>query len=525
MTTEEINYRRFFDINELAAIRVEVPEVFKATHRLVFHVLGQQEATGLRIDHPDGLWDPPAYFRRLQESYLLHCLGASGGASSVSQEDLTKTVGHWLDQQGALPCGERAWPLYVAAEKILSEDEALPTDWAVCGTTGYDFLAEVNRLLTDSSQACQFDRIYGQFTAARADFKKLANSCKKMIRLVAMAGEINALAHLLDRISEKNRRYRDFTLNSLTHGIREVIACLPVYRTYVNLLNGPSQRDEETIETAVAEARRQNPRTAHEIFDFIRDTLLLRNVEDFRPEDRPGLIEFVMKFQQLTGAVMAKGVGDTAFYIYNRLVSLNEVGGRPGQFGADVEAFHRSNSERLKNWPHSMLATSTHDTKRSEDVRARIQVLSEIPKEWQAGLTRWSRLNAYDFEAQIEPNLDAVQEFRLITNGFDAEYGRFSGALMNTITKSGTNSFHGTVFEFLRNDAMDARGFFDTGKGALKKNQFGYAVGGPAIKDKLFWFTDYQGTRRVDGGSASEVQVLSQAERQGRVRVGWRSPN
>jgi len=174
-----------------------------------------------------------------------------------------------------------------------------------------------------------------------------------------------------------------------------VIACLPVHRTYVDAVSGPSQRDQRAIETAVAEARKQNPRTAHEIFDFIRDTLLFRNVEEFRPEDRSGLREFVMKFQQLTGPVMAKGVGDTAFYVYNRLVSLNEVGGRPEQFGADVEDFHHSNVERLQNWPHSMLATSTHDTKRSEDVRARIQVLSEIPKEWQAALTRWSRLNAY----------------------------------------------------------------------------------------------------------------------------------
>lgn len=395
VATEEINYRRFFDINELAAIRVEVPEVFQATHRLVFHTLRDQQATGLRIDHPDGLWNPPAYFRRLQETYLLNCVNATGEARTVSEGDLREVVFHWLDQQAALPCSERTWPLYVVAEKILSQDEALPDDWAVYGTTGYDFLAEVNLLLTDSRQARQFDRIYSQFTNARSDFRQLANSCKKMIMLVAMAGEINALAHLLDRISEKNRRYRDFTLNSLTYAIREVIACLPVYRTYINTPSGPVQRDKKTIETAVSEAQKHNPRTAHEIFDFIRDTLLLSNVEDFHPEDRQGLLEFVMKFQQLTGPVMAKGVEDTAFYIYNRLVSLNEVGGRPEQFGTVVETFHGSNAGRLRSWPHSMLATSTHDTKRSEDVRARIQVLSEMPKEWQAALTRWSRLNAY----------------------------------------------------------------------------------------------------------------------------------
>ena len=370
--------------------------MFKATHCLVFRMLSQHQATGLRIDHADGLWDPPAYFRRLQESYLFHSLRAACEENPVSDEGLREAVSHWLDQQAALPSGDRTWPLYVVAEKTLAEGEALPIDWAVYGSTGYDFLVEVNGLLTDPSQDRQFDRIYGQFTAAQTDFAKLANSCKKMIMLVAMAGEINALARRLDRISEKNRRYRDFTLNSLTHAIREVIACLPVHRTYVTALSGPSQHDQKAVEIAVAQARKQNPRTAHEIFDFIRDTLLFRNVEEFRPEDRSGVLEFVMKFQQLTGPVMAKGVGDTASYIYNRLVSLNEVGGRPQQFGAEVEVFHRSNEERLKNWPHSMLATSTHDTKHSEDVRARIQVLSEIPKEWQAALTRWSRLNAYN---------------------------------------------------------------------------------------------------------------------------------
>jgi (1->4)-alpha-D-glucan 1-alpha-D-glucosylmutase len=395
VTTEEINYRRFCDINELVVLRAEVPEVFKVTHSLVFQMLSQHQATGLRIDHADGLWDPRTYFRRLQESYLLHCVRAAARECTVGEQDLSEMVSRWLDQQAALTGPERSWPLYVVAEKCLSQGEGLPADWAVYGTTGYDFLAEVNRLLTDARQERQFDRIYSQFTAAQTDFKKLAIFCKKRVMHVAVAGDISALAYLLDRISEKNRRYRDFTLNSLTHAIREVIACLPVHRTYVDAVSGPSPHDQWAIETAVEEARRQNPGTAREIFDFIRDTLLLTNVEDFRPEDRSGLREFVMRFQQMTGPVMAKGVGDTAFYVYNRLVSLNEIGGRPEQFGGEVEDFHQSNVERLKNWPHSMLATSTHDTKRSEDVRARIQVLSEIPKEWQSALTRWGRLNAY----------------------------------------------------------------------------------------------------------------------------------
>jgi len=200
VTTEEINYRRFCDINELAAIRVEVPEVFTATHSLVFRMLGQQQATGLRIDHADGLWEPRSYFRRLQESYLLHCLRAAARESTtVREEDLREAVSQWLDQQATLTGRERTWPLYVVAEKSLSEGEGLPADWAVYGTTGYDFLAEANRLLTDANQARQFDRIYAQFTAAPTDFRKLANSCKKMVMLVAVAGEVNALAHLLAR--------------------------------------------------------------------------------------------------------------------------------------------------------------------------------------------------------------------------------------------------------------------------------------------------------------------------------------
>jgi (1->4)-alpha-D-glucan 1-alpha-D-glucosylmutase len=331
--------------------------------------LSLQQATGLRIDHPDGLWDPPAYFLKLQESYLLHCLKAVCPVNALSDEGLTREVSHWCEQQRTLSRGEQAWPLYMVVEKTLSEGEALPRDWAVYGTTGYDFLGEVNRLLTDASHERQFDRIYDQFTAAGADFKRLANSCKKMIMLVAMAGEINVLARRLDRISEKDRRYRDFTLNSLTHAIREVIACLPVHRTYTTALSGPSQWDQRAVEIAVADARKQNPRTAHAIFDFIATYCFAVGKSALAP----GLVEFVMKFQQLTGAV-AKGVGDTS-YIYNRLVSLNEVGGRPQRFGAEVD-LPSLNEERLKNClirclPHP------HDTKRSEDVRARIQVLSK----------------------------------------------------------------------------------------------------------------------------------------------------
>ncbi len=393
---EEITYRRFFDINDMAAIRVELPEVFAHSHEVVLRLLAEGKATGIRVDHPDGLWDPKAYLEQLQRSYIVARVRAELAASDsdVSDADLTQALSPWLLD---LRQGSRGtpWPLYVVVEKILSEGEPLPSDWAAYGTTGYDFLNVTNGLFVDGARRRIFDRIYSQFTGMRTSFRDLANSTKKMIMLVSLSSEVNTLSNLLDRIAEQHRWYRDFTLNSLTFAIREVIACLPVYRTYLTGLDaGASRRDEANVEAAVAEAKRRNPRTAHQIFDFIGDTLLLRNVTDFPEEERPSLVEFAMKFQQVTGPIMAKGVEDTAFYVYNRLTSLNEVGGNPAQFGTSVRDFHRYNAERARRWPHAMLATSTHDTKRSEDVRARINVLSELPDEWRAALRRWSRLNA-----------------------------------------------------------------------------------------------------------------------------------
>lgn len=375
---EEINYRRFFDINELAAIRMELPEVFEATHQLILRLLAEGKATGLRVDHPDGLWDPAAYFHQLQQSFAPQTIQS-------------------LDDVSVNPNRKQrpSWPLYVVAEKILSKGEPLPQDWAVHGTTGYDFLNNVNGIFVEPANREAVDRIYRDFIGRKIDFHNLINSTKKMIMLISLASEINSLSHQLDRISERNRHYRDFTLNSLTFAIREVVACLSVYRTYANATTGMvSERDQKYIEAAVEEAQRRNPRTARSLFDFIQDTLLLRNLQNFRVEDRSQVIDFVMELQQLTGPVMAKAVEDTAFYVFNQLTSLNEVGGDPEQFGLSVQAFHRENANRQRHWRHSMLATSTHDTKRGEDVRARINVLSEIPAEWGAAVERWSRLNA-----------------------------------------------------------------------------------------------------------------------------------
>ncbi len=389
VATEEINYRRFFDINELAAIRVELPEVLQATHDLILRLLAEGIATGARIDHPDGLWHPAAYFRQLQESYLRYVAAFRFGGSAPP--DLDEQIQQRL---AAAEQKRQPWPLYVVAEKILSHGESLPHDWAVAGTTGYDFLNQIGGVLIDRSNQRALNHLYTQFTGPQLAFPNLVNSKKKEIMLVALASEVNTLSHLLDRLAERSRRYRDFTLNSLTFAIREVIAGMPVYRTYISQNGDISERDAQAIRHAAREAKRRNPRTAVQIFDFLEDTLLLRNLDHFAPEVRDEVVRFVMKFQQLSGPVMAKGVEDTAFYVYNRLVALNEVGGHPELFGGTVDELHEAARERLQHWPHSMVTTSTHDTKRSEDVRARISVLSELPDEWRQRVVRWSRLNA-----------------------------------------------------------------------------------------------------------------------------------
>lgn len=391
---EEINYRRFFDINDLAAIRVEAPHVFHNTHDLLFRLLARGCGTGLRIDHPDGLWNPPSYFRQLQASFVTHRIEALLN-EPTDPEMLDYEVKAWfatqLREHGVSPA---SLPLYVVAEKILSEGERLPEDWAVHGTSGYDFLNLLNGIFVDGANAPAFDRIYNSVLDQPMDFHGLVNVTKKMIMLVSLSSQINKIVYRLERISEKNRKYRDFTLNSLTFVLREVMAGLPVYRTYLAGAHTANPQDQEHVATAIRAARQSNPRTAGAIFEFIHDTLLLRNIDTFREEDRNDLVDFVMEMQQLTGPVMAKGLEDTAFYVYNRLVTLNEVGGHPEHFGISVADFHQGNIDRARHFPHSMLCTSTHDTKRSEDVRARISILSEMPDEWEGALGRWREHNA-----------------------------------------------------------------------------------------------------------------------------------
>jgi (1->4)-alpha-D-glucan 1-alpha-D-glucosylmutase len=439
---EEINYRRFFDINELAAIRVELPEVFQATHQLLFRLLAEGKASGLRIDHPDGLRDPAGYFRQLQERYVLARAPLPPGLKSF---DLEREVAARL----AAPSAPR--PLYVVAEKILTDGEALPHDWAVDGTTGYDFLNAAGGLFVDPESRDAFDRIYHAFVGPSAGYDQLVNSAKKMTMLVSMASEINALAHQLDRIAERNRRCRDFTLNSLTFALRELIACLPVYRTYITTPRGGSPRDCQVVAAAAEEAKRRNPRTAEAVFDFVRDAVLLRGVQDFPEADRPRLVEWALKFQQLTGPIMAKSVEDTVFYTYNRLVSLNEVGGAPDRYGVSVAAFHRQNAERQEHWPHSLLTTSTHDTKRSEDVRARLNALSELPQDWRAALSRWGRLNAAKKTVvEDQPAPDRNEEYLL--------YQTLLGAWpAEPLTPEGLEQFRARIAAYMQKATKEAK--------------------------------------------------------------------
>jgi (1->4)-alpha-D-glucan 1-alpha-D-glucosylmutase len=445
VAAEEINYRRFFDINDLAAIRMERSEVFEATHRLIVRLLAEGKINGLRIDHSDGLWDPAGYFRRLQECYaqildqrpttpedketrgqgdketssiepgLIHNLSkiqnpdkeTRGQGDKQAEQSLISdlqslanvdTQHSTLNTQNSgsrtTDHGQDTRPLYIVIEKILGRGERLPSDWAVHGTTGYEFLNTLNGIFVDGSAEKRFTELYASFTGQRLRFEDLVYESKKQIMRIAMASELSVLAYEINRISERNRYYRDFTLNSLHDALREVIACFTVYRTYIVAdSDHVEERDRTYIETAIARAKRRNPTVDPSIYDFLRDILLLEYPDTLEPEARDEQRTFVMKFQQITGPVMAKGVEDTAFYIYNRLVSLNEVGGDPQRFGTPLGEFHRQNQERQRHWSASMLATSTHDTKRAEDVRARINVLSELPDTWRAALIRWSRLN------------------------------------------------------------------------------------------------------------------------------------
>jgi (1->4)-alpha-D-glucan 1-alpha-D-glucosylmutase len=397
VAADDVNYRRFFDINGLVAIRVEEPAVFEATHRLVFRLVREGRVTGLRIDHPDGLYAPREYFRQLQRRCFLaraEAIAGIDGAPEAEQKAWREALLAELDRRIQAGAPDLARPFYIVAEKILMPGERLPERWPVHGTTGYDVLNAINGVLIDTGAAPALDDIYARVIRARVDFRDVVYECKRQIIYTLMASEVNMLGHRLFRLSEADRASRDFTRRSLTGVLREIIACFPVYRTYVDDGDAKAaERDQRYIELAVAMAKRRNPTVSELVFDFIADVLCLRwagaRSEGARAEEQT----FVGKCQQQTGPITAKGVEDTAFYRYSRLISLNEVGGAPSRFGLPVAEFHRLNAERQAAWPWSFAATATHDTKRGEDVRARIDVLSELAPEWREHVRRWRRLN------------------------------------------------------------------------------------------------------------------------------------
>ncbi|MDB9527827.1 malto-oligosyltrehalose synthase [Oscillatoria sp. CS-180] len=350
---EELNYRRFFTVNELICVRVDDEEVFDQSHDLICRLIHEGRFNGVRIDHIDGLYDPTTYLCRLRD---------------------------------------RLGDVYIVVEKILELEERLPEDWPIQGTSGYESLNHINGVFCQQASQEEFTRLYRQLTDQTQAYEDLVTEKKRLIAETNLVGDIDNLAHFLKRVCQQYRYGRDLTLYGLRTAIEEVLIAFPIYCTYVNQ-GKTSKRDVEYIRSAIESARRRIPQLVNEL-NLLEKFLLLEYEDSLTEGERSQWLRFVMRLQQFTGPIMAKGVEDTLFYGYNRFISLNEVGGSPGQFGISLRRFHNFNQHRQGQWPHAMNATSTHDTKRSEDVRARLNVLSELPSEWEAAVGIWRSLNS-----------------------------------------------------------------------------------------------------------------------------------
>jgi (1->4)-alpha-D-glucan 1-alpha-D-glucosylmutase len=392
---QDLDYRRFFDINTLVGLHMEDERVFFDTHALVLHWLGRGVIDGLRIDHPDGLRDPQQYFERL------------------------------------LKAAPKAWTI---GEKILMPDERLPCDWPIAGTTGYDFLNRVMRLFIDPRAEGPLTEFYAEFTGESTDYAALARDKKHQVMRELFASDIHRLTNQLAEICEQRRRYRDYTRRELNQMLREVIANLAVYRTYVRAEEGVvNDTDRETITAAITAAKENRPELDPELFDFFGSIVLLAT-------RGPAESELVMRFQQSTGPVMAKGVEDTLFYCYNRFIALNEVGSEPNRFSISVEDFHRTNIETFAHHPHTMLATTTHDTKRGEDVRARLALLSEIPDRWAAAVRAWSAHNdQYRTQFQPDRNIEYLY-YQTLVGAWPIELDRIRSCLIKSAREAKQNT-------------------------------------------------------------------------------------
>ena len=382
VAADDINYRRFFNINDLAGLRMELPAVFDHAHRMVTALLRDGTIDGLRIDHIDGLLDPKGYLERLRA-------------------------------RAPRRSGE---PFYLVVEKILAPGEPLRTRWPVDGTTGYEVTNQLLNVLIDPAGEAGFSRAYADFAGELELFSKTLRSSKKRIMDNEMASELNSLARDVTRIARRNAKTSDFTRNLLRRALREVVANFPVYRTYLDFDGELSPIGRRYLDEAIAMARKTESSIDGSAYDFLHDVLS----GDIVAKPRSGLsrsdvLRAALRFQQYTGPVTAKGLEDTAFYRFYRFLALNEVGGHPTTFGRTLDSFHEANVERATHWPHSMLTTSTHDTKRGEDTRARLAVLSEMPDEWTAAAKAWGRiLSPAPAEADPERQPDRNDEYAFL---------------------------------------------------------------------------------------------------------------
>lgn len=393
--SRDLGYRRFFDITDLAGLRTERLEVFRAAHALPIHWVRKGWVQGLRVDHPDGLRDPAEYFRRLREVCPM---------------------------------------TWILAEKILEPGETLPTDWPIEGTTGYDFLNLAGGLFVDPRGEEAHSRIYQEFTGEQSDFHAAVRIGKRLILTQLMVSELNRLTNLFVDVCERHRRHRDYTSHELREALCETAVCFPVYRSYVRASdNTVAAEDELYVEQAIQGAVAERPDMDPELFGFLKDLLLLRV-----PGPREG--ELAMRFQQLSGPAMAKGVEDTTFYRFNRLVALNEVGGDPSQFGLDLEQFHQACSRAQIERPKAMLASTTHDTKRSEDVRARLALLSEIPERWGETVNRWASYNARHKQGEFPDRNAEYLVYQTLVGAWPIDQPRMSAYMEKAMREAKTHT-------------------------------------------------------------------------------------
>ncbi|HYD30830.1 MAG TPA: malto-oligosyltrehalose synthase [Azospirillaceae bacterium] len=397
VASDEINYRRFFDVNDLAGLAIERPELFELAHQLVFRLIGEGKLQGVRLDHVDGLFDPIGYCEKLQDR----------AAYLTLQAGVTELPGLHLDH-----------PFYVVVEKILAAHEHLRADWPVSGTTGYDVMNHIGGLFVDTAAEGAFTEAYHRFIEEPTDYETAVVEAKRQILRTSLAAELNVVAGELHRLAGQSWSTRDYTLTSMRRALADVIAWFPVYRTYIRPDTSPghiAEDDRRILDWAIGRARRHTDAPDTTIYDFLYAALstdLGRNRQrGYRPAD---VMATALRFQQITGPVMAKSLEDTVFYRYARLISLNEVGGEPGHFGNSPTAFHAQNQERLRRFPFALLSTATHDHKRGEDTRVRIHALTEMAEVWTHHARRWSRVNRYKKrEIEGRPAPDANDEYFL----------------------------------------------------------------------------------------------------------------